>query len=39
MNDIPKEELDEKFNKLLNDPEREELIDEIKKNCFSDSFW
>ena len=32
MNDIPKEELDEKFNKLLNDPEREDLIDEIKKN-------
>ena len=29
MNKMPKEELNEKFNKLLNDPEQE--IDEIKK--------
>ena len=33
MNDIPTEELDEKFNELLNDPEQEDLIDEIKKNA------
>ena len=37
MNKMPKEELDKKFNKLLNDPEQEDLIDQIKKNCFTES--